>query len=166
MREPTRVRTLDRTVITIPNGEFSNMALENFARRDRMRLWTIIGVRYETTPEQLRFLLTRLREILLAHPRITEEPARVRFVGFGAYSLDLEVFAYVDTQDWDEFLAIREDVYLRLMDAVREAGSGFAFPSTVTYLGRDEGLDPEEARRAEAAVSGSPQGPPEEEPPV
>jgi len=148
----TRVRTLDRTVISIPNGEFSNMALENFARRDRMRLWTMIGVRYETTPEQLRYLLTRMREILIAHPKITEEPARVRFVGFGAYSLDLELFAYVDTEDWNEFLAIREDIYLRLMDVVREAGSSFAFPSSVTYFGRDEGLDDEEARRAEAEV--------------
>ena len=149
----TRVRTLDRTVITIPNAEFSNLALENFAKRDRMRLWTMIGVRYETTPEQLRFLLARLREILLAHPRVTEDPARVRLVGFGAYSLDLEVFAYVDTGDWGEFLEIREDIYLRFMDAVKEAGTGFAFPSSTTYLGRDEGLDEEEKSRAEAQVA-------------
>jgi MscS family membrane protein len=149
----TRVRTLDRTVITIPNGEFSNLALENFAKRDRMRLWTMIGVRYETTPEQLRFLLARLREILLAHPRVTEDPARVRFVGLGAYSLDLEVFAYVDTGDWNEFLGIREDIYLRFMDAVKQAGTGFAFPSSTTYLGRDEGLDEEEKGRAEAQVA-------------
>ena len=93
-----------------------------------------------------------MREILIAHPKITEEPARVRFVGFGAYSLDLELFAYVDTEDWNEFLAIREDIYLRLMDVVREAGSSFAFPSSVTYFGRDEGLDDEEVRRAEAEV--------------
>lgn len=149
----TRVRTLDRTVITIPNAEFSNLALENFTKRDRMRLWTMIGVRYETTPEQLRFLLARLREILLAHPRVTEEPARVRFVGFGAYSLDLEVFAYVNTADWSEFLEIREDIYLHFMDAVKQAGSGFAFPSSTTYLGRDEGLDEEEKSRAEAQVA-------------
>jgi MscS family membrane protein len=149
----TRVRTLDRTLVTIPNAEFSNLALENFAKRDRMRLFTMIGVRYETTPEQLRFLLARLREILLAHPRVTDDPARVRFVGFGAYSLDLEVFAYVDTSDWGEFLEIREDIYLHFMDAVKEAGSGFAFPSSTTYFGRDEGLDPEDKSRAEARVA-------------
>jgi MscS family membrane protein len=149
----TRVRTLDRTVVSIPNGEFSNIPLENYARRDRMRLWTMIGVRYETTPEQIRFLLARLREILVAHPRVTDDPARVRFVGFGAYSLDLEVFAYVDTDEWSEFLGIREDLYLRFMDAVSEAGTGFAFPSSTMYLGRDEGLGAEEARRAEARVA-------------
>jgi MscS family membrane protein len=148
----TRVRTLDRTVVSIPNGEFSNLALENFAVRDRMRLWTLIGVRYETTPDQLRYLLARLREILLAHPRITEDPARVRFVAFGAYSLDLEVFAYANTNDWNEFLQIREDIYLRFMDAVAEAGTGFAFPSSTTYVGRDDGLDDKASREAEARV--------------
>jgi MscS family membrane protein len=149
----TRVRTLDRTVVTIPNAEFSNLRLENFARRDRMRLWTMIGVRYETTPDQLRFLLARLREILLAHPRVTDDPARVRLVGFGAYSLDMEVFAYVDTADWSEFLGIREDLYLRFMDAIKEAGTGFAFPSSTTYVGRDAGLNEEEARHAEERVA-------------
>jgi len=149
----TRVRTLDRTVVTIPNAEFSNLRLENFARRDRMRLWTMIGVRYETTPDQLRYLLARLRQILLGHPRVTDDPARVRLVGFGAYSLDLEVFAYVDTSDWNEFLGIREDLYLRFIEAVKEAGTGFAFPSSTTYLGRDEGLREEDVRRVEARVS-------------
>jgi MscS family membrane protein len=149
----TRIRTLDRTVVAIPNAEFSNLRLENFAKRDRMRLWTMIGVRYETTPDQLRFLLARLREILWAHPRITDDPARVRFVGFGRHSLDLEVFAYANTDDWGEFLGIREDIYLRFMDAVKEAGTGFAFPSTTTYVGRDDGLGAEETRRAEARVA-------------
>jgi len=149
----TRIRTLDRTVVTIPNAEFSNLRLENYARRDRMRLWTTIGVRYETTPDQLRYLLVRLRQILLAHPRVTDDPARVRLVGFGSYSLDMEIFAYVDTADWSEFLAIREDLYLRFMDAIKEAGTGFAFPSSTTYLGRDEGLGAENARRAEERVA-------------
>jgi MscS family membrane protein len=149
----TRVRTLDRTVVTIPNGEFSNLRLENFARRDQMRLWAMIALRYETTPEQLRYVLAQLRQVLLAHPRITDDPARVRFVGFGAYSLDLEVFAYADTSDWNEFLQIREDVYLRFMEVVKEAGTGFAFPSNTTYVGRDEGLNPDRVRQAEVRVA-------------
>jgi MscS family membrane protein len=149
----TRIRTLERTVVTIPNAEFSNLRLENYALRDQRRLWTMIGVRYETTPDQLRYVLARLRQILLAHPRVTADPARVRFVGFGAYSLDIEVFGYIDTADHTEFLGIREDLYLHFMDAVKEAGTGFAFPSSTTYLGRDDGLDEEEVRKAEARVA-------------
>jgi len=149
----TRVRTLDRTVITIPNADFSNLRIENYGKRDRMRLWTMIGVRYETTPDQLRYVLALLREVLLAHPRITEDPARVRFVGFGAYSLDIEVFAYANTSEWSEFLGIREDVYLRFMEAIKQAGTSVAFPSSTTYLGRDDAPDPEESGAAERRVA-------------
>jgi len=149
----TRIRTLDRTVVSIPNAEFSTIQLENFAKRDTIRLYTVFGVRYETTPDQLRFLLAEIRRLLLAHPKITPDPARVRFVGFGAYSLDLEIFAYVQTTDWNEFLQVREDVFLRVMDRVERAGTGFAFPSQTTYLGKDEPPDPERSRAAEEQVA-------------
>ncbi len=148
----TRVRTLDRSLLTIPNADFSDMLLENLAVRDKMRLYTMLGLRYETTPDQLRYVLAGLRRLLAEHPRIDAEPARVRFVGFGASSLDLELFAYVLTNDWAEFLKIREDVYLRLMDVVEQSGTGFAFPSQTLYLGRDGGLDAERSRAAERKV--------------
>jgi MscS family membrane protein len=146
----TRVRTLDRTVVTIPNAEFSNLQLENFAERDSMRLFAMIGVRYETTPDQLRYILVEIRKLLYAHERVTADPARIRFVGFGAYSLDLEVFAYIDTSDWNEFLGIREDIYLRIMDIIAASGTGFAFPSQTLYLGKD--LAPTAERAAEVAL--------------
>jgi len=149
----TRVRTLDRTIVTVPNAEFSNLHLENYTRRDFIRLYTVIGLRYETTPEQLRHILVEIRNLLYAHPKISNDPARIRFVGFGAYSLDLEIFAYASTPDWNEFLGIREDVFLRIMDLVQASGTGFAFPSQTVYLGKDGGLDAERARAAEAEVA-------------
>ena len=97
-------------------------------------------------------VLAKLREMLLGHPKITEDPARVRFAGFGDYSLNVEIFAYADTPDWNQFLAIQEDVYLRIMDIVKEAGTGFAFPSQTTYYTRDSGLGKEQAEAAEAEV--------------
>jgi len=148
----TRVRTLDRTVITVPNAEFSQMQLENFAMRDKIRLIVQLGLRYETTPDQLRWVLIELRRVLHAHPKVLPDPLRVRFVGFGAYSLDLEVFAYVDTQDFNEFLAIREDLFLRFMDVVAESGTSFAFPSQTTYLERGEKLPEDKLAAAEAQV--------------
>jgi MscS family membrane protein len=148
----TRVRTLDRTVVSIPNGHFSSLELENFTMRDRIWLNTTLGLRYETTPDQLRHVLVEIRRMLYAHPRIDPRPARIRFASFGAYSLDLEIFAYVRTSDYDDFLAVREDVYLRVMDIVAESGTGFAFPSQTTYLARDSGLDETKRRAAEAQV--------------
>jgi MscS family membrane protein len=148
----TRVRTLDRTVVTIPNAEFSSLQIENFTRRDRIRFHIVLGLRYETTPDQMRHVLAAIRRLLLAHPRVDADPARVRFVGLGAYSLDLEIFSYVNTANWDEFLAVREDLLLRLMDIVEESGSGFAFPSQTNYVAPDGGLDTDKTRLAEDEV--------------
>ena len=88
--------------------------------------------------------------MLLAHPKIAEKPARVRVVELGETSLNLEVFAYVETTDWDEFVAIREDVMLRVLDIVAESGTALAVPAQTVYMTRDQGLD---GRRSEAAIS-------------
>jgi MscS family membrane protein len=148
----TRVRTLERTLVTVPNAEFANLQLENYSRRDKIWYHPTIGLRYETTPDQIRVILVAIREMLYAHPRVDPEPARIRFVRFGAYSLDLEVFAYVTATDFGEFLEIAEDLNLRIMDIVSRAGSSFAFPSHTTYVESGSGLDADAARRAEAQV--------------
>ena len=144
----TWIRGADRTLTTIPNAALSKMSVVNFGRRDKMLIQSTIGVRYETSPEQLRYLLAKIREMLLGHPRIHPDAVRARFIGFGASSLDIEVFAYVTTTVRAEFLAIQEDVLLRVMDLVEQCGTGFAFPSQTLYFGRDDGVD---ARRTEAA---------------
>ena len=147
-----KVRSLDRTIVTIPNAEFVNLYIENFARRDRVLLRTTIGLRYETTPDQLRWVLAEIRKLLLQHPMVTPEPARARFAGFGEHSVNIEIFAYVGTNDFNEFLAVQEDIFLRLIDVVDESGTGFAFPSMVNYLARDSGVDAERTDRAEAIM--------------
>ncbi|MEN9678227.1 MAG: hypothetical protein RIS76_4123 [Verrucomicrobiota bacterium] len=149
----TRIRGADRTLTTIPNAELSKMSIVNLAQRDRMLLKSVIGVRYETTPDQLRYLLVTIRELLLGHPRILPDSVRARFISFGASSLDIEVVAYVTTRDGGEFLGIQEEILLRIMELVAQSGSGFAFPSQTLYLGRDEGLDLKQAAQAEAQVS-------------
>jgi MscS family membrane protein len=148
----TRIRSLDRTVITIPNAEFSQMAIENYNRRDVMLLRATIGLRYETTPDQLRCVLAGLREMMIRHPRVSPDPARARFLEFGASSLDIEMFAYVRTSDWNEYLAIREDLNLRIMDIIKASGTSIAFPSQTLYFRKDAGLDAELVAAAEARV--------------
>lgn len=148
----TRIRGVDRTLTTIPNAEFSNLHIVNLTRRDRMLLHKSFGLRYETTADQLRFVLAELRKLLLAHPRVAPDPARVRLTGFGQSSIDLEVFAYVNTPDWGEFLAVQEDILLRVMDIVRQAGTSMAFPSRTLYHARDDGLDRERQQASEQQV--------------
>lgn len=93
-----------------------------------------------------------MRELLLGHPEVTPDPARVRFVELGSYSLDLEIFCYLRCQDQNHFLAIKEDLLLRIAEIVTEAGTSFAFPSSVEYHARDTGLDVERGRKAETEV--------------
>ena len=94
-------------------------------------------MRYETSPDQLRRLVGRIRETLAAHPLVIQDPLRVRFVGFGASSLDIEIHTYIGTRDVEEFHAVREELLLKIMDLIAETGTGFAFPSQTLYLGRD-----------------------------
>jgi len=148
----TRIRSLERTLVTVPNAEFSEMKLDNFAVRDQRLLKTVLQLRYETTPEQMRYILAKLREMLLGHPKVTPAPARVRFVSYGAYSKELEIFAYLRCQDQDTFLALQEDILLRIEDVIIEAGSGFAIPSQRAYLARDTGLDRDKSSAAASQV--------------
>lgn len=137
----TRIRTLDRSVVYVPNAEMSSVQIENLALRDRIRLLTTLSLRYETTEEQLAAVLRGVRDMLAKDARVSPEDLRVRFVAFGPYSLDVEVTAYVLTTDLPTFLEIREDLFLRIMKIVRESGTGFAFPSQTLYVARDEGAD-------------------------
>ena len=151
----TKIRKLDRTLVTIPNAEFAQLHIVNFGQCDRMLLATTIGLRYETTDDQLRYFLVQLRELLHAHPmtiHTADDPVRVRFVGYGDFSLNVALRAYIRTSQYNEFLAVQEDILLRTMKVVKDAGTGFAFPSRTLYLSRDGGLDDEKQQAAEKQV--------------
>jgi MscS family membrane protein len=137
----TRIRTPERTQLSIPNGSLATMNIENLTLRDKILFNTKVGLRYETSPDQLRYVLAQIRRLLYEHPKVETDGARVRLIGFDDSTLTLEIFCYVLTRDFAEFLAIREDLLLRIMEIVNSSGSGFGFPSQTLYLGRDSGLD-------------------------
>jgi MscS family membrane protein len=148
----TRIRGADRSVTTIPNAEFANMHLVNLGQRDRMLMNKTIGLRYETTPDQLRLVLAMLREMLRAHPRVSDEKARVRATEFGPSGLEVSLQAHILTSETQEFLAIQEELILKIMQIVEEAGTDFAFPSTTVYQASDHGIDRERQAAAEKRV--------------
>ena len=125
----TRIRTLDRTLVTVPNGQFSSMTLENFDRRDKMLFHFMLNVRRDTKPDQVRELLGSIAKILADNPKLEKSAQPVHFNGIGTYSLDMEIFAYVLTKDGDEFNRIQQDLYLRILDAVEAAGTALALPT-------------------------------------
>jgi MscS family membrane protein len=147
-----RIRTLNRTVIAIPNADLIKMQLENFSLRDKVRLTTTLRLRMETSRDQLRYLLSRLEHMLKDHPKLADEGVRVRFLGVGPYSLDVELVAMALTTNWDEFLAIQQDVFLRAMALVEEAGTRLAVPVRVDLAGEDDRLDKARAREVAEKV--------------
>ncbi len=149
----TRIRTLGDTLVSIPNAEFSQLQLENISKRKVTRYNTMLNLRYETTAEQLRYVLTKLRELLVGHPMVAPQKLRARFRDFGAHSLDVEINAYFRTDSFDQYWAMREDINLRIIDIVAEAGTSFAFPSFTAYAAEDAGLDAERSRHAEEQVN-------------
>lgn len=148
----TRIRTLDHTVLSVPNADFSKGRVENYTARRKIWYHPRIRLRYETTPDQVRYILVEVRKLLYAHPRVLPDPARIRFVGFGEYSLDLDVFAYIDTKDYGEHLEIAEDLNLRIMDVIKAAGTELAIPARLEYQMDKAPLDEKEIRQAEASV--------------
>jgi len=108
-----------------------------------MFLLTVLGLRYETTDDQLRSVLSSLRDMLTDHPQVLDEKPRVRFSGFGDFSLNVEIRVDIDTSYIEEYRDIREDIFLRVKKVVRDAGTSFAFPSRTVYNTRDKGINDE-----------------------
>ncbi len=142
----TRIRTLDRTLVTVPNGQFSSMTLENFSRKDKMLFHIKLNLRRDTTPDQVRQVLHDVQEIL-KDPEIEPGAIPVRFIGVGQYSLDIEIFVYVRTEDGDEFLKIQQELLLKILDAVAAAGTALALPTqaSVEYVRKPPAAQPEPA---------------------
>ena len=148
----TRIRTLERTELSIPNGALATMNIENFTRRDKFLFNPTLVMRSETSADQLRYLLAEIRRLLYEHPKVESDSARIRFTSFDNSALSLEIFSYILTREMGEFAAIREDVLLRIMDIVEKSGCGFAAPSQTIYITRDSGLHREKSQAAEQQV--------------
>jgi MscS family membrane protein len=130
----TRIRTPDRTLVSVPNGQIANMSLETLSARDKFWFHPVVGLRYETTPVQLRSIISGIRKLLTGHSGIDSSTVHVRFLRVGSFSLDVDIFAYVIARDWDDFLAIQEELLFSVINIVKEAGTEMAFPSRTIYL--------------------------------
>jgi len=130
----TRIRTLDRTIITVPNGELANQRIESFAVRDRLRFAATIGLVHGTTSQQIRAILAELEAILRRQPKIWPDGIGVYFKELAASSLDIEIMAWFQTTDGAEFQAIRQEVLLDFMAAIERNGSAIAIPTRMVRL--------------------------------
>jgi MscS family membrane protein len=146
----TRLRAFDRSVVTIPNGTLITAQIENRSRRDKFLFHPTLGLVYETTAAQMRTVLESVRARLESDARVEKGTMRARFVRLNAFSLDVEVFAYLLVPDFAASLAVQEELLLALLDAVEKAGTSLAFPSQTTYVagGSEQPLAARPAREA------------------
>ncbi|MFK7826863.1 MAG: mechanosensitive ion channel family protein [Oligoflexales bacterium] len=130
----TRIRTLERSILIIPNREFSQMKLENLSRRDKIKLETTLQLTYDTSPSLMRHILKQLRSLQEKHPKIVQDGySRVRLLELGSHSLDIEFYAHVRTPKWYAYLEIREEVLLSIMEIIHSCGAKFAFPTRTVH---------------------------------
>jgi MscS family membrane protein len=130
----TRFRTLQRSVLYIPNGQLATMNIENLGQRDKILFRHTIGVKYGLNRDGVESLVRDLRDLLEKDHRLDPESRRVHFLKFGQYSLDIELFAFVLTSDWKTFLDVQEELLTEIMRIVEKHDTDFAFPSQTLYV--------------------------------
>jgi len=129
----TSLRTVDRTVVRIPNGRLADERIETFGERDRILLRTDIDLTYATTPEQLERIRDALEAALRAHPLVYTDVMRINVVGFTDSAIRINVVAWFLTTNWEAFLRIRHEMLITFMRIIGDNGSSFAFPSRTVY---------------------------------
>jgi MscS family membrane protein len=136
----TRIRTLDRTLVTIPNATFSTMTLENYSRRDRMWFHPTIHLRRGTTPDEIREAMDAITDILKEHPSVDPTDVPVRFTKMTTQSFDIEIFSYVLTPDFNEFLNVQSQLLLTILERLSALRVVLAVPiEELVVTGEQEG---------------------------
>jgi MscS family membrane protein len=129
----TRIRTFDKSIVTVPNKNMISAELDNLGKRKVRRARFYIGLTYDTTSDQMKKVVKEIEKLINEHPR-TDQEGRVKFQEFGASSLDIMVLYYVNSTKWDDFIDVKEDINFKIMEIVKNYDCEFAFPSTTVYL--------------------------------
>ncbi|MFH1131857.1 MAG: mechanosensitive ion channel family protein [Pseudomonadota bacterium] len=147
----TRIRTWERTVVTIPNGQMADAQVENLARREKLRETITVGVQYDTSLDQIRYIIDEIKRYFISRGDI-DKGFLVRLAKFDDSSKNIDLVFYVLTNDWNTFTGVREEILMEIGEIVRRAGAEFAFPSRSIYAGKAAEANPEKARKAKAIV--------------
>ena len=131
----TKIRSFQKTLITVPNQLVANQPIENFSRRGIRRIKMHIGLTYGTSSEQIVNIKNDIETMLREHENISQKDSlMVYFDSFGDSSLNIFIYTFTATANWEKYLATREDIHIKIMKIVEKNGSDFAFPSQSIYV--------------------------------
>ena len=139
----TRVRTFYNSLISVPNGNLMDSGIDNMGQRRWRRYKTTLGVAYHTKPDQLQAFVEGIRAIIQANPGMRQDYYIVEFHGFGATSLDILVYCFIDAEDWNEELRTRHVLNLDIMRLAESLQVEFAFPTQTLHIARMPGQSQE-----------------------
>jgi MscS family membrane protein len=142
----TRLRTGERTLLSIPNGIMASVTVENMRFRDKFLCQQTIRLRYDLSPDHVRNILEDIRRLLLDDPKIEDSSARVRLLRFAEYALEIELFCYILESDYVAYLASQEDLLLQVMATLEKAGAVVALPTQTTLVTQDSWFDPKKGK--------------------
>jgi len=151
----TKLRTEDRTVVTIPNGTVASSVLENFRQRDKILFRQTARLRYDLSADHLRYVLEEIRRVLKEDNRVEDATSRVRAIKFAEYSIEVEIYAYILVRDFSEFLTHQEQLLLQIVEAVEKTSAAIALPSQGALILQDTWIDPEKVKAAKSRVKDS-----------
>jgi len=159
----TKLRTEDRTIVTIPNGTVATAVLENYRQRDKILFRQLLRLRYDLSSDHLRYVLDEARAVLRQNNHVEDATTRVRLLRMAEYSIEMEIYAYILVRDYSEFLALQEELILSIVDAIEKTGAAIALPSVGPILTTDGWIDPEKVKAAKVRFekshdSGAPGG--------
>ncbi|MDQ7084124.1 MAG: mechanosensitive ion channel family protein [Sulfurovum sp.] len=137
----TKIRSFGKSLITIPNQIVANNPIENFSRRGVRRIKINIGLTYSTSSTQMLTIVEEIKYMLYNHDSISQkETLLVNFNAFGDSALNIFIYTFTSTANWENYLKIREDIHIQIMKIVEENHSDFAFPSQSIYIEKIEKL--------------------------
>ncbi len=124
----TQIRSMDKSIITVPNKKMIDNALENLTLRNFRRVKFTLALTYDTTPEQLKLITDDINNLINEHPNIKEESIAI-FEEFGDYSLNLMVLYFIEMMEYYPYLKIKEDLNYQITQIIYKHGSSFAYPT-------------------------------------
>jgi MscS family membrane protein len=130
----TRIRTLEKSYVTVPNKKLVDSELDNLSLRLQRRAKFSIGLTYQTKPDQFKKIISEIEEYINSHLSIVKEETRIRLYEFDNSSINIMILYFVDTMEYDIYLKVREEINYAIMEIVEKNGSEFAYPTTSLFV--------------------------------
>ncbi len=130
----TKIRTFEKSLVTVPNSIVANTSIENFTIRDRRRIKFTLGIEYRTPVDKIEKIVEGIKQLIETNEGILTDFYLVNFNSLSSSSLDIFVYCFTNTTVWADYMKIREQFLVDILKLCEKEGVGIAFPSQSVYI--------------------------------